>query len=266
MTRETYTHGHHEAVLRSHTSRTAENSAAYLLPGLRPALDLLDVGCGPGTITVDFARLVSPGRVIGIDSSEEVIETARGYAAEQGVEVVFEAGDIYSLQYADASFDVVHAHQVLQHLADPVAALREMRRVAKPGGIVAARDGDYSCFSWAPLDSRLDRWQELYRAVARKNGGEPDAARFLKRWALDAGFSDVRLSSSSWTYADPESCRWLGGVWADRCEHSSLGDQIVEYGLADREEVLAIASAWREWAEKPDAYFSVPHGELLARA
>ena len=83
---------------------------------------------------------------------------------------------------------------------------------------------------------------------------------------MHAGFTDIRLSSSSWTYADAESCRWLGGVWADRCEHSALGEQMVDYGLADRAEVLAIASAWREWSEKPDAYFSVPHGELLARA
>ncbi len=265
MTHETYTHGHHESVLRSHTSRTAANSAAYLLPELRLGLDLLDVGCGPGTITVDLARLVAPGRVVGIDRSDEVLEAARRHAAEQGVEVTFEPGDVYVLSCEDASFDVVHAHQVLQHLSDPVAALREMRRVTRPGGIVAARDGDYSCFSWAPLDPGLDRWQELYRAVARKNGGEPDAARFLKRWALDAGFTGLRVSSSSWTYADPDSCRWWGNLWADRCEHSALGDQIVHYGLADRSEVLEIAAAWRRWAEQPDAYFSVPHGELLAR-
>jgi len=266
MSQETYTHGHHEAVLRSHSSRTAASSAAYLLPELGPGLDLLDVGCGPGTITVDFARIVAPGHVVGIDMSAEVLESASKLASENGVKVTFEHGDVYALGYADASFDVVHAHQVLQHLADPVAALKEMKRVTRPGGIVAARDGDYSSFSWAPLVPELERWQELYRAVARKNGGEPDAGRFLKRWALDAGFIEVRISSSIWTYADLESCRWLGGVWADRCEHSALGDQMVEYGFADREEVLEIASAWREWAEKPDAYFSVPHGELLAIA
>ena len=95
--------------------------------------------------------------------TEEVLATARRHAAEQGVEVAFESGDVYALGYDDASFDVVHAHRVLQHLSNPVAALKERRRVTRPGGIVAVRDGDYSCFSWAPLDPRLDRWQELYR-------------------------------------------------------------------------------------------------------
>jgi len=155
------------------------------------------------------------------------LATARRHAAEQGVEVTFESGDVYALGYDDASFDVVHAHQVLQHLSNPVAALKEMRRVTRPGGIVAVRDGDYSCFSWAPLDPRLDRWQELYRAVARKNGGEPDAGRFLKRWALEAGFSDMRVSSSTWTFADSESCRWWGALWADRCDLSAIVSRLL---------------------------------------
>ena len=111
--------------------RTAENSAAYLLDSLRPGLDLLDVGCGPGTITVDLARRVAPGKVIGIDRSDEVLTQAAAYAAEQHVDVTFETGDVYALAYDDASFDVVHAHQVLQHLSDPVAALTEMRRVTR---------------------------------------------------------------------------------------------------------------------------------------
>ena len=263
-TGDVYTHGHHEAVLRSHKSRTAENSAAYLLDSLKPGLDLLDVGCGPGTITVDLARLVAPGKVIGIDRSDDVLAQAAAYAAEQHVDVTFETGDVYALAYDDASFDVVHAHQVLQHLSDPVAALTEMRRVTRTGGVVAARDGDYSCFSWAPLDPRLDRWLEIYRAVARRNNGEPDAGRFLKKWALDAGFTDVRCSSSTWTYADPESCAWWADLWADRCELTTLGDQAVEYRIATRSELSEIAAAWRQWATRPDAFFAVLHGEVLA--
>ena len=116
-----YTHGHAEPVLQSHRWRTAENSAGYLLPSLRSGLDLLDVGCGPGTITVDLAARVAPGRVLGIDISDEPLAEARGLAERSGVDVTFEVGDVYALAEPDDSFDVVHAHQVLQHLTDPVA-------------------------------------------------------------------------------------------------------------------------------------------------
>jgi len=253
-------------VLRSHTWRTAENSAAYLLPALRPGLDLLDVGCGPGTITVDLARRVAPARVIGIDRASDVLKQARALAGAQNTSIEWHVGDVYDLPFPAASFDVIHAHQVLQHLADPVRALKEMRRVLRPGGVVAVRDGDYASFAWAPHDPLLTRWLDLYRAVARRNAGEPDAGRFLKGWALAAGFRHVEATSSTWTYADEESCAWWGGLWADRCELSSLGDQAIEYGLSTREEITAIAAALRAWATQPDAFFMVPHGEVLARA
>lgn len=263
---ETYTHGHHESVLRSHTWRTAENSAAYLLPHIEPGMSLLDVGCGPGTITVDLARRVAPGRVVGIDRSADVTAQAATHASEQGVEVQFQAGDVYALDFADGAFDVVHAHQVLQHLGDPVAALREMRRVTRLGGVVAARDSDYSCFSWAPLDPRLDRWLEIYRTVARRNTAEPDAGRFLKKWALDAGFTDVQATSSTWTYADAEACAWWADLWADRITISPLAEQAVAYGIAEHAELDDIAAAWHAWAVQPDAFFAVLHGEIIARA
>src|SRR5262245_57807424 len=265
MAQEVYTHGHHESVLRSHTWRTAENSAAYLLPSLRPGLDLLDVGCGPGTITVDLARRVAPGRVVGIDCASEVVAQARTYASARDVPIALHVGVLYVMPFVDASFDVVHAHQVLQHLSEPVQALSEMRRVLRPGGVLAARDGDYSCFAWAPLDPLLSRWLELYRAVARRNAGEPDAGRFLKGWALAAGFRDIQATSSTWTYADQQSCEWWGGLWADRCERSSLGEQAIAYGLTTREELGTIAAALRAWSQQPDAFFMVPHGEILAR-
>jgi ubiquinone/menaquinone biosynthesis C-methylase UbiE len=262
---DVYTHGHHESVLRSHTSRTAQNSAAYLLPHLQPGMDLLDVGCGPGTITAGLARLVSPGRVTGIDRSPEVIAQAAEHAKTQGVEADFRIGDVYALDFPDGAFDVVHAHQVLQHLSDPVAALREMRRVVREGGVVAARDSDYSSFSWAPLDPLLDRWLEIYRAVARRNNAEPDAGRFLKGWALAAECSEVTVTSNTWTYADPESCAWWAGLWADRITISPLAEQAVAYGIAQPGELHAIAAALRHWATEPDAVFVVPHGEIIVR-
>jgi ubiquinone/menaquinone biosynthesis C-methylase UbiE len=261
-----YTHGHHESVLRSHTWRTAENSAAYLVARLTPGMALLDVGCGPGTITADLARLVAPGVVVGIDASEEVVAQAAAYAEQQGVtNVRFEVGDLFALSYDDASFDVVHAHQVLQHLPDPTAALVELRRVLRPGGLLAARDGDFGAFTWWPADPRLDRWMQLYLSITTRNGHDALIGRKLLKVAREAGFEEVGVSSANWTFADPESRGWWGGLWADRVRYSRFAEQAVEYGLSDATELESIATAFLEWAAAPDGVFIVPNVEILAR-
>jgi ubiquinone/menaquinone biosynthesis C-methylase UbiE len=264
MAPDTYSHGHHESVLRSHRWRTAENSCAYLLPHLAPGRSLLDVGCGPGNITVDLAARVAPGSVLGIDAAPDAIAAANEINDEPG-RVTFAVGDVYALDAPDATYDVVHAHQVLQHLSDPVAALREMRRVTKPGGVVAARDSVYASFAWAPDDPLLVRWNELYHQITEHNRAEADAGRYLLGWAQRAGFTDVTASSSTWTFADPESRAWWGGLWADRVVASSFAEQAVEYGFADRAELDAIAAAWRRWSEQPDGWYAVLHAEILAR-
>jgi SAM-dependent methyltransferase len=263
-----YTHGHHESVLRSHRWRTAENSAGYLLPHLRPGLRLLDVGCGPGTITLDLAERLGPdGHVTALEVSDEALDLVRAEAARRGVDPVEAVvGDAASLPLPDDSYDVVHAHQVLQHVADPVTVLREMRRVCRPGGLVAVRDSDYSAFAWWPRVPELDRWLELYLAVARGNEAEPDAGRRLLGWARQAGLTDVVAGSSTWCFADPEDRGWWGGLWADRVGESALAQQAVDRGLATTDELAELAAGWRTWAAAEDGWFSVLHGELLARA
>jgi SAM-dependent methyltransferase len=262
---DVYTHGHHESVLRSHRWRTAENSAGYLLGSLRPGLDLLDVGCGPGNITVDLARRVAPGRVLGVDVAPDIVRQARSDATGQGLEVGFEVTDVYALDLEDATFDVVHAHQVLQHLRDPVAALVEMRRVLRPAGLLAVRDSDYGTFVWSPEDPLLTRWLALYHDVTAHNGADADAGRRLFGWVRAAGFEEATASSSTWTFADPESRRWWGDLWADRVRLSSFATQAVAAGLSDAAELEAIAGAFRRWADAPDGFFALLHGEVLAR-
>jgi SAM-dependent methyltransferase len=261
---ETYTHGHAASVLRSHTTRTVANSAAYLADRLLPGVDVLDVGCGPGTITADIAARVAPGRVLGIEPVAEPLEQARERAAGLA-NAAFAVGDVYALDHADGSFDVVHAHQVLQHLTDPVAALREMLRVCRPGGAVAARDADYAAMTWYPADPRLDRWLEIYHAVARGNGAEPDAGRRLLAWAHAAGAGEVVPSASVWCYATPQDRAWWGGMWSDRILTSAITDQAVAGGHADPAELREISRAWRDWAAEDDGWFLVPHGEIVCR-
>ncbi len=263
----TYTHGHHPSVLRSHTWRTAANSAAYLVGELAPDTRLLDIGCGPGTITADLAALVPDGRVTGVDAAADVLGQARAEAAGRGLaNTAFAVGDVHALGFADASFDVVHAHQVLQHVGDPVGALREMRRVCRPGGLVAARDSDYGAMFWYPRTEGLDEWRELYRRVARGNGGEPDAGRRLHVWAREAGFTEVASSSSVWCFATDEERRWWSGLWAERTLASSFARTAVDGGFATAERLDDAARAWREWGAREDGWFGVPHGEILCRA
>jgi SAM-dependent methyltransferase len=263
---ETYTHGHAASVLRSHANRTLANSAAYLIPRLRPGARVLDVGCGPGTITVDLAARVAPGAVVGIEPTPGPLADARAHAAAVGAEnATFAVGDAYALDYPDGAFDVVHAHQVLQHLGDPVAALREMLRVCAPDGVVAARDADYAAMTWYPADPALDRWLAVYRAVAHGNGAEPDAGRRLLAWANAAGATEVTASASVWCYATPESRAWWGGMWADRILTSAITAQAVDGGHADEAELQSISAAWRRWAAQEDAWFAIIHGEVLCR-
>jgi len=262
-----YTHGFHASVLRSHSWRTAQNSALYLLPHLRPRKALLDVGCGPGTITADLAELVAPGRVTAADASEEVLEQARRTIAERGLTTVdFVRADVHALEFPDGCFDVVHAHQVLQHVADPVVALREMRRVCRPGGLVAARDSDYLGMSWYPRVPALEEWLALYRSIASANGGEPDAGRRLLSWAREAGFAEVTASASVWCFATPEDRAWWSGMWAERMTSSAIARQAVAQGQAAEQDLRRIADGWREWGAAEDGWFTVLHGEILARA
>jgi ubiquinone/menaquinone biosynthesis C-methylase UbiE len=261
-----YTHGHHESVLRSHRWRTVQNSAAFLLPHLTPSMDVLDVGCGPGNITIDLARVVSSGNVTGVDLSPEVIEIAQQLKLESEVaNVSFDVGDVYGLTFPDKSFDVVYAHQVLQHLSNPVVALGEMRRVLRDDGLLAVRDGDFGAFTWSPDSPVLERWMAIYQALTRKNHTDANAGRHLHSWVRRAGFSSIDVATSNWTFYRPEERAWWGQLWADRVRESEFARQSLEYELTTQEELDTIADAFLAWANDEDGFFNLVNTDVLAR-
>jgi SAM-dependent methyltransferase len=264
MSEEVYSHGHHSSVVAVHAARTVANSAAHLEPFLEAGMDVLDIGCGPGSITAGLADLVAPGSVTGIDSSADVVAQA-SETYDDVANLGFALGNVYDLDAADESFDVVHAHQVLQHLADPVAALREMRRVVRPGGIVAVREADFGAMTWFPEVPELDEWRTLYGRLARGNSGEPDAGRRLPGWVAEAGFTGVEVSSSTWVYATPEERRVHAGSWAQRVLESAFAEQSLERGLADSGTLERLADGWRRWARLDGGLFLMPSVEILAR-
>jgi SAM-dependent methyltransferase len=227
---------------------------------------LLDIGCGPGTITADLAAVVSPGRVTALEITDTALDLARAEIEARGLKTVdFAVGNVQALDFPDDSFDVVHAHQVLQHVGDAVGALREMRRVTRPGGIIAVRDSDYAAFTWYPRLPELDEWMALYQRVARANGGEPDAGRRLMAWAHAAGLSGVTATSSTWCFADQLDRGWWGGMWADRILKSEMAVTALKTGAAREADLQRISAAWRRWAADPDGWLSILHGEILCR-
>ncbi|HHV19972.1 MAG TPA: methyltransferase domain-containing protein [Propionibacterium sp.] len=258
MSTHRYMHGHHASVLRAHGWRTAANSAGYLLPHLTAEMTLLDIGAGPGTITADLATRVD--RVIATEIDDVTLATTRAGVSASNVE--FCIADVHALSLPDGHVDVAHAHQVLQHVTDPVQALREMRRVVRPGGLIAVRDVDYRTMSIHPLSDELAQWLELYRTLARADGGDPDAGPKLLAWAHAAGCTDVTPSASVWCFATPDDRAYWGGTWADRILHSRFADRARDHGV-DQATLTAMSHAWKAWADDPDGWIMMTHGEIL---
>lgn len=260
-----YTHGHHQSVVQNHARRRAEVDAWFLLPHLMPGMRLLDAGCGPGTITVGLARAVAPGAVVGIDLSEDVLAQARDHAASEGVgNVTFTPGDVYQLDYEDGSFDVVYANQLLQHLTDQGRALLEMRRVLKPGGLLAIRETDYATMAPSPKFPEFEEWSRLYHDVAYRNGAEPDAGRNMARWTREAGFAGYELHPNV-VVMDGEEARYWGSMWSQRILHSNVGEDALKYGLAEQADLDRISAAWARFAASEQPFYMYAQIGVMAR-
>lgn len=264
--RELYTHGHAAATLRQHGQRTLEEAAAFLLPHLRSGMAALDVGCGPGSITRGLAQRLAPGAVVGLDPSTAALAEAQRDASARGLDNLrYVQGSVYELPFADASFDVVYAHQVLQHLREPAVALRQMLRVLRPGGIVAVRDVDWGTAAHWPAEPWIERFIEVHLQTWRRNGGEPLMGRKLRALLNAAPVVDVEVTAGEWCYTTPAETSAWGDSYAERLLTSPMGERAVEYGHATRADLEAMAAAFRRWAVHPDAFWSFTQVAALAR-
>jgi ubiquinone/menaquinone biosynthesis C-methylase UbiE len=263
----TYQHGHHASVVASHARRSAEVDAAFFLPYLKPGMRLIDIGCGPGSITLGLAHKVAPAAAFGVDASADVIATARTLHATANVpNLTFEAGNLFALRFEAASFDAVFVHQVLQHLPQPVRALEHLKTLLAPGGVLGVRDVDWGSTTFFPESAGMRRFLELYYALAKHNGGQPNAGRFLRHWAHAAGLEVVATTTSTQSYAGGAPAREWGETWVGRTLSSNIAQKSLQLGLASRSDLQSIAASWRAWGDDPDALFAFAHTEIVARA
>src|SRR5215472_16029646 len=195
--RESYSQRDNPAFEALMAARKVVKEAAFFLPHLRPGMQVLDVGCGPGSITLGLAQAVAPGEVVGVDMQQSLVQRARDLAEERRItNVRFETGDAYGLSFPDGSFDAVFAHAVLNHLREPMRALAEMRRVLRPGGLVGVREPDDGTLLFTPAMPLLDQWLALMIRDGKDDGADPLVARHLRRLLLEAGFARAEASAS----------------------------------------------------------------------
>lgn len=263
----TYVQGYDASTLKSHQSRTAEIQADYLLPKIKSTSRVLDVGCGPGTITCGFAQYASEGTITGVDFSGEVIDQARGEAAQRGISnIQFQVASAHDLPFEADSFDIVHCHALLVHLPDAAAAVKEMHRVCKPGGFVGCREPDWDCLAIHPSSAVLEKWKKVSAQLKINEGAEPNAGRHLAEWAIEAGFDadKVQVTSNVLQYFGQDEVKFWSSLYADRV-YTEFGERAVKSGLVTREEINLFAAAYIDWSNSRAAIWAMMHMRLLCQ-
>lgn len=239
MTAERYTPGLGPVAVGLMSARRAGSHAAFFLPFLTPGQSVLDLGCGPGTITEGLAAAVAPGTVIGIDQGGEQLAVACQRARAARLDnLAYQSGSAYRLPLPDASIDRVFCHALLEHLAQPQLAIAEIRRVLRPGGIAGLCSPDWGGFILSPPSRELGQAIDSYTALQRANGGDPLIGRKLSTLLEAGGFTCVRADARYERYLDA------------RAISHYLAAQLRTAGEPQAADVL------EHWAASPSAMFA----------
>ncbi len=250
---EIYSHQGNPAFEAALAARTASHDAAFFMPHLRPGMQLLDVGCGPGSITLGFAEVVAPGQVVGVDIQSAQVELARTAALARGQSTIhFEVANAYSLPFPDDSFDAVFANGILMHLREPARSLAELRRVLRPGGIAGIRDPDWGASIHVPTTPRLEQWFAARLRARLHNGGDPFLGRHYRRLLQEAGFSRVEAGASVETAGTAEETQCYAAFL--QAQLQGFAATVVAQGWMDQSSVVASAAEINAWAQRSYAF------------
>ncbi|CCG23312.1 methyltransferase [Candida orthopsilosis Co 90-125] len=264
-----YGRGFKKSIADTHSWRTVDNSSKFITPVLKPDFKVLDVGSGPGSITIDLAKnyLTSGGSVIGVEPTQELIDTANNLkeSTEPSLDNVnFQLGSIYELPFEDNTFDLVHSHQVVIHLQDPVKGLKELARVTKPGGYVAVKDADLDSIITSPEKYAI--LKEYYVQKA-KNAISTDikAGRTLREKAIKAGYEpeNITTTQSYWLLADDHERK---KQWAELAINriKTGGEILFTKDVKKNEEMCNEAiEKWHEWIDDETSLFDISHFEII---
>jgi SAM-dependent methyltransferase len=212
-----------------------------------------DIGCGVGAMTAWIAREVGPeGEVVAVDISAEQVRKAQETLAAEGLtNVRFVTAGAVDTGLPRASFDLVYTRFVLMHLPDPVQALRELRDLVRPGGVLACEDGDFTSPFCEPPSPAFDRCFELYRAIGERRGLDFRIGPKLHRMFLEAGFAAPMVTLAQPVFVRGEEKRLP--EWTLQESAPAL----TEAGLAAAEEIADVAAQMEALAANPSVMFGM---------
>ena len=260
-----YTMGYSEDYLQALLRVSAASHAAYLLPSLEPGLRVLDFGCGPGTISIGLAEAVSPGEVHGVDMETSQIDLARMFAERYGRDnAAFHVGDVMDLPFEDSFFDVANCQNVLMHVPDTQAVLREVSRVLKPGGIIASREMiSGSSFTHPDFEVLRKAW-DMFEDLLAADEGHPQMGKDLKAHFLEAGLVDLKVSASFDTFTTADEVAFIHQIAQQWFLAPEITEAAIKYGAATQTLCDQIGVAYDRWKDHPGALAAVAYGEVLA--
>lgn len=262
---EKYSGAYGDITLNAFSERKATKEADFFLPYLSSQMQLLDCGCGPGSITVDLAKIVAPAQVIGIDIEDSQFIIGENKAQKENVtNVKFQLGNIYQLPFPDNSYDAIFAHAVIYHLKHPHEALKELYRVLKSGGVLGIRDAQHDNYIFNPFNPILEKAWDVLAKVVEFNGGNPNFGKYQRQILQEIGFINVKASASFDYAGTPETTKKAGEFWADLILQNQIIQVVFEHNLATKKELEEMSKAFLEWGENPYAFFARGRCEAVA--
>ncbi|MHA1974085.1 MAG: methyltransferase domain-containing protein [Candidatus Hodarchaeales archaeon] len=263
-TGDDYSFGYNKGVLDYLICR-AQKSFDFILPHLKPELEVLECGCGPGVVTFEIAKEVINGSVIGIDIDKDLIDSNNKKVDESKIKnLKFEVANILELPYPDNFFDIVYMQALIVHIKNPVNAIREIHRVLKSNGLILLREPIMDRTIMSPEEPLLLEAIELVQRAIRSYGGDSSVGR--KLWPLlnEVGFRGILISSK---WGQPDSLdEWTDFYegWAE-VYRGKIGDIILEEGWADEKHLTEMSNAFLNLGKNKKGYAAAPWGEAVGR-
>jgi ubiquinone/menaquinone biosynthesis C-methylase UbiE len=215
---------------------------------LRSGMRVLDLGCGSGGISCELARSIRTGEVIGVDSSEAILQQAQQLKDSEGIDnITFFQGNAYALSFPDETFDFIYSRFLFQHLADPSKALLQVYRILKPGGTLCVLDVDENWFTLYPEPESFVTLRQILVTVQQSQGGDPFVGRKLGSYFDAAGFRQVKTLIHA-VSSDELGLNHFFDLLSFGTPYQNQREDLAEIATKARKDVYSLLSLPYAWA------------------